>query len=307
MSHDREIDWLRSTVGVLPVEGRTIVSVRGDDAHEWLQGQLTNQCEGAKPGDAVYGFILTLKGRVMADAWVLFDDDGMWLDVPADDVDGLIERLDRYIIMEDVELERRDDLRLLLAQGPRARDVESDGWPVDRLGFGGVEWMVPADELDARLAETTARATGAGGGRVTEEAWQLAQVLEGRPRFGVDFGSNTYPQESGLTKLAVSFNKGCYVGQETVVMLENRGKAPKVLWRWQLDAETAPSQGAAILRAGEAVGEVTSAVRATGLTFALGYLKRGHEDDLEGLEVLGRAARPLGPVADRFSSPDDPG
>ena len=301
MTFEREIEWLRSTVGVLALEGRSVVAVTGEDAHEWLQGQLTNQCEGAKPGDAVYGFILTLKGRVMADAWALFDEDTIWLDVPDDDVDALIERLDRYVIMEDVELERRDDLRWLAAQGPRAHEVEGVGWPVDRLGFGGVQWMAPADDLPESLERAEASAAASGGGRVSPEAWAMAHVAEGRPRFGVDFGPWTYPQESGLTNLAVSFNKGCYVGQETVVMLENRGRAPKALWRWHLESPELPAAGSEILRAGTPVGEVTSAARVEGRTLALGFLKRGHEDELEDLEILGHSAKPLGPVADALA------
>jgi folate-binding protein YgfZ len=289
----------------LALEGRSVVAVRGEDAHEWLQGQLTNQCDGTKPGDAVYGFILTLKGRVMADAWALFDEDGVWLDVPEDDVDALIERLDRYIIMEDVELERRDDLRWLAAVGPRARDVEDGGWSVDRLGFGGVQWRVPAADLPERLERATDSAAAAGGGRVSPEAWALAHLAEGRPRFGVDFGPWTYPQESGLTTLAVSFNKGCYVGQETVVMLENRGRAPKALWRWQVESPEPPAPGSPILRAGTPVGEVTSAARVEGRTLALGFLKRGHDDGLEDLEILGHSARPLGPVAEALTPEPD--
>ena len=81
MQHVRELNWLRETVGVLCLDDRAIIAVSGDDAHEWLQGQISNQCEGAQPGDAVYGFVLTLKGRVLADVWALFHDDGIWLEV----------------------------------------------------------------------------------------------------------------------------------------------------------------------------------------------------------------------------------
>jgi folate-binding protein YgfZ len=298
MSHSRELDWLTNSVGILVPTDRTVISVGGDDAHEWLQGQITNQSEGAKPGDSVYGFVLTLKGRVMADVWAYFHGDGIWLEVPTNVVDALIERLDRYIIMEDVDLEHRPDIRILVATGPKSGDIAAEGWPADRLGTGGRTWLVDEGELSDELERASDRAAATGGGPVDAQAWHHAHVVRGRPLFGVDFGDWTYPQETGLTNLAVSFNKGCYVGQETVVMLQNRGKAPKVLWRWELNAQEPPEPKTPITREGAEVGEVTSATRAEGTVRAMGFLKRGHEADREGFEILGRAARPSGPVSD---------
>ena len=299
MPHSRELAWLEGSVGVLAPSDRAVISITGDDAQEWLQGQITNQCEGSKPGDAVYGFVLTLKGRVMADVWAYFHDEGVWLETPDNDVEALLERLDRYIIMEDVDLEHRPNLRVLIAQGPKASAVSDAGWPSDRLGTGGRAWLVERDELDAALEEARTRAVDAGGGWVSDQAWQHANVVRGRPRFGTDFGAWTYPQETGLTEVAVSFNKGCYVGQETVVMLQNRGKAPKVLWRWSIDAAKPPEPKAPIQRGAEVVGEITSAVRTDRDVRGLGFLKRGEEDAVEGLEVGGAAVTALGPVADK--------
>ena len=298
MSHARELDWLTNSVGVLAPTDRTVISLSGDDSHEWLQGQLTNQCESAKPGDSVYGFILTLKGRVMADVWAYFHDGGIWLDVPAREVDALMERLDRYIIMEDVDLDHRSSARILVALGPKNREVMSEGWPSDRLGTGGRAWFVDETDLDAELESAAQRAATAGGGRVGDAAWRHAHVTRGRPLFGIDFGDWTYPQETGLTDAAVSFNKGCYVGQETVVMLQNRGRAPKVLWRWEVDGTEPPEPKTPIMRDGAEVGEVTSAtIGARGIE-ALGFLKRGHETELEGFEIRGQSATPRGPVSE---------
>jgi len=300
MAHARELNWLRSTVGVLNLDERSIISVSGDDAFDWLQGQLSNQCEGAKPGDSVYGFILTLKGRVLADAWAFFHDDGVWLDVPSEQVDAIMERLDRYIIMEDVDLERRDDLRIMAAQGPKASEAVETSWPADRVGVGGCAWLVPVSELNEELEQVTRRASELGGGWVSLDAWGYAHVVWGRPRFGIDFGDWTYPQESGLAPLAVSFNKGCYIGQETVVMLQNRGKAPKLLWRWNIDSADPPAPKTPITRSGEKVGEVTSSVAVDGSTVALGFLKRGNEDAEGPFDVGGAKAEPRGAVAEHL-------
>jgi len=295
----RELDWLEDSVGVLTLRDRAIISVRGDDAHDWLQGQLTNRFEGLEPGASVYAFVLTLKGRILSDVFALVREDEVWLDVPAAQIDALLERLDRYIIMEDVDLAYREDLRVIAAQGPRARELDAGGWPADRLGVGGWQWVVPDAELESELERLIARSRELDGGPVSEAAWAQAHVVRGRPRFGVDFGDWTYPQESGLNPVAVSFNKGCYIGQETVVMLENRGKAPKVLWRWAIEGGAPPEAKTPITLSDLVVGEVTSSASANGSICALGYLKRGYGAEAPGgFTVGGAPARALGPVED---------
>jgi len=298
MAHARELRWLQKTVGVLDLGDRRVISVTGDDAHEWLQGQLTNDCDGKRSGDSVYGFILTLKGRVLADTWAFFHDDGVWLDVPDSQAEAVMERLDRYIIMEDVDLELEADLRWMTAQGPKAERVVDSSWPADRLGVGGRQWLVAAAELNAELERANRAAMQLDGGWVSLDAWEFAHVVWGRPLFGRDFGEWTYPQETGLTKAAVSFNKGCYIGQETVVMLENRGKAPKVLWRWRIDSDEAPEPKTPIERDGGTVGEITSAVSTGDGVVALGFLKRGHEEHSEGFSVGSAPAEARGSVAE---------
>ncbi|MGB8223323.1 MAG: hypothetical protein WCF10_12125 [Polyangiales bacterium] len=297
MTHARELDWLEHSVGVLSLHDRAVISIRGDDAREWLQGQLTNQVEGLDPGSSVYAFVLTLKGRILADVFALVREDEVWLDVPAGQTDALLERLDRYIIMEDVDLLHRKDLKVIAAQGPRAHEVTEGGWPADRLGVGGRQWVVPDAELESELERLTVRGRELGGGPISEEGWAHAHVVRGRPRFGVDFGEWTYPQESGLNLVAVSFKKGCYIGQETVVMLENRGKAPKVLWRWLIEDGALPAAKTPITVGGAVVGEVTSSTRVDGGVRALGFLKRGYEaEEPKGFTIGEASAEALGPV-----------
>ncbi|KPK15461.1 MAG: hypothetical protein AMJ62_08985 [Myxococcales bacterium SG8_38] len=297
MARAPELDWLRHTAGVLALRDRAVIAVRGDDALEWLQGQMTNDLKGIAPGNSVYGFVLTLKGRVMADAWVLGGADEIWLDVPSTEVDRLLERLDRYVIMEDVDLAHRPELRLLTAQGPKADEVSPEGWPSDRLGSGGRLWVVDEAQLEPELHRLTERCRSLGGGPIDEQAWADAHVAFGRPRFGVDFGDWTYPQETGLAPVAISFTKGCYVGQETVVMLQSRGKAPKVLWRWAIDGIEPPEGKTPIERDGTVIGEITSAARLEDGIAALGFVRRGHESGSgAGFVIGGAPARPLGPV-----------
>ena len=90
MAQSNELDWLEHSVGVLALSDRAIISVAGDDARNWLQGQITNQLEGVEPGSSVYAFVLSLKGRILGDVHVLVRDDDLWLDVPALQVDALL-------------------------------------------------------------------------------------------------------------------------------------------------------------------------------------------------------------------------
>ncbi len=294
---EEEVHWLENTVGVRVLRDRAVITVGGDDARDWLQGQITNQLEGAKPGDSIYGFVLTLKGRILADVWALFREAEVWLDVPRHQVDALLERLDRYIIMEDVDLKARDDFHIITAQGPKGDSIDGEGWSSDRLGVGGRQWVVTNDDMPAEHDRIVSQANALGGGEVSDEAWSRAHVRRGRPRFGIDFGEKTYPQESGLTPVAVSFVKGCYIGQETVVMLENRGKPPKVLWRWKIEGPEPPAARTTIMSGQTKVGEVTSAVRDGAHSVGLGYLKRGHEPaNSTQWTIEGRPAVPTGPV-----------
>lgn len=298
MSIEREVAWLRETVGLRVLPEQAVVEVTGEDALEWLQGQVTNDLSALRAGDSIYGFVLTPKGRVLADAWVTDAGEAYRLVVPASQVAPLMERLERYLIMEDVELVPRETLRVVTLQGPRAREVES-GWPADRLGSGGRDLWVEADELDTVVARLADQCALLEGGVVSEEAWSRAHVLAGVPRFGVDFGERTYPQETGLAQRAVSFSKGCYLGQETVMMLQSRGKAPKTLWRWRIERSEPTPRGTAIRSGDQVAGEITSAVAHGAETIALGFLKRGQSaSNPVGFAVEGAAARPLAPVED---------
>jgi len=276
-----EADWLTRTAGVRVLDDAALVSVSGDDARSWLNGQVTCDVRATKAGDAVYGLVLTLKGRILADAWILDRDGTFMLVAPRDVREALLERLEKYVIMEDVTLMRVDDRTVLTVQGPAAAQVVGDtleSYPCDRLGTGGRDVLVATAEADATCAALATRARAAGGGVVSDRGWELARLALARPRFARDFGEKSYPQEAGLETSAVSFSKGCYLGQEVVCMLENRGQLVRRLV--SLDVEGAPPAPGTPLCApagGEPIGEITSsAARADSATrsLALGYVKR---------------------------------
>lgn len=258
--------WLRDTVGVRLLDAG-LLRVTGPDRREWLQGQITNDVHATEEGDAVYTLLVDIKGKILADAHVLDRGEHFDLVVARDRLDALIEHLDRFLVMEEVELEAVDG-PVVTAQGPRAHEL--GGFPCDRLGSGGV------DVIGEDLEEIATRARELGGGAVDRAAWTLARLRAGRPALDIDFDRAHYPQETGLDAIAVSFEKGCYVGQEVVCMLQNRGQLRRRLV--QLFGDTEPETGAGLSADGVEVGVVTSHAldEEAGGAWALAYVKRVH-------------------------------
>jgi hypothetical protein len=273
-----EARWLVETVGVRVLPDVAVLQVAGDDARTWLNGQVTNDVRSLKKGDAVYALVIHVRGKIVADTWVIDRGDDVVLLLPRDALAKTREELERYIIMEDVTLIELEHLSVISVQGPRAADavVGEDAYPCHRLGATGFDVIVPEDQEDAALGRILERARALGGGEVGSDGWELARLRLGVPAFGADFGDQNYPQEAGLRERAVSFTKGCYVGQEVVCTLENRGQLVRRLVA--LDArDGVPVAGADLVGSdGAVLGKVTSALvdPDAGRALALGYLKR---------------------------------
>ncbi len=248
------------------VPDELVVQIEGDDARTWLNGQTTNDLKALGPEHPVYGLVLNVKGRILADALAIdHPEHGVSMVVPTSAWPTLAPHLEHYIIMEDVTLTPREDLALVTVQ--RTARPEGAGWlPHARLDGEGFDKIVPRAELEAVRSAIAARP-------VDEAELDAIRIAAARPRFARDFGETTYPQEAGLEKGAVSFNKGCYLGQEVICMLESRGKLSRRLVR----LEGAPMKVGDVLvdDAGQTIGEITSAVdRQSGA--ALGFVKRAH-------------------------------
>ena len=241
----------------------SILAVEGDDAQSWLNGQVTNDIKKLELGGTVYALALTTKGRVLADVLAMRTEQGLFIAVPTSTVDALTTQFEKYIIMEDVTL-RATDLLLVSVLGasdfaPACPFVRSK-----RFGEASLELLVSP----AALKEATA-----GLAMLTEESWEALRIAHATPRFGPDFGEKTYPQEAGLRDRAVSSQKGCYLGQEVVCMLENRGQVIRALVRLSSDATLQPGQ-ALLGEGGEVLGEITSVTSDGKTSKALGFLKR---------------------------------
>jgi folate-binding protein YgfZ len=284
MDAGAQVAAAREGVLAVPQLDRATLVITGKDRVSWLNGMLTCDLAKRAEGAAVYGLAVARNGRVIADATVVFDEAGqrLLLSVPEAVAHELRAHLEHYLVMEDAEVAPGiDGFEAWALHGPRSGDALAAtlsagafGGTLDLTGLGGAIALAPVD----RSREVAAAAAGAPHAVVgDDEGWEALRLERGVPRFGVDFDDKTYPQEAGLEKTAVSFDKGCYLGQEVVCMLELRGHVKRKLVSLVVDSTEPPARGAAVTdEAGGAAGEVTSAGASPtlGRTVALAMVKR---------------------------------
>jgi tRNA-modifying protein YgfZ len=259
-----EQDILRTGCGLLDRSERGKLALTGPEAKAFLHGQVTNDVEGLQPGEGCYAAFLTPKGKMQGDLRVLNTGDELWLDTERATLQPLFTMINRYKLGSDVELHKRTLQQGLLSLiGPDARTIAgAEGLPegehANAAGeIDGIPALIVATDVgvdlvcDAERTEELAEALRARGAReVSGDAAEALRVERGRPRFGFDMDESTIPQEAGLNERAVSFTKGCYVGQETVARLYYRGKPNRHLRGLRLSG---PAEPGAELRLGEKV------------------------------------------------------
>ena len=274
------------------LDGTARLRVTGPDRAAWLQGLLTNDIAALKPGDGCYAAYLTPQGRMIADVRVLARADHMLLDVPASQKAAVLDRLSSFIIMEDVAIEDvTDTIGRLALHGPTSASrlnvlnlAEHANVEVaigDRtiliagshdLGVSGFDVYGPPEIL-ATLHE--------GATPIDDEAWHTLRVEAGRPLFGVDMTTDTIPLEAGIEDRAISFTKGCYVGQEIIIRVMHRGHGRVARKLVGLRADGAVREGAPIAAGDRSIGHVTSAACSPRLEgwIAMGYVHRDFVED----------------------------
>jgi tRNA-modifying protein YgfZ len=264
---------LTETAGLVDRSELGKLALTGGQAAEMLNGQVSNDVEALAPGTGCYAALLTNKGKMLGDLRVLNTGEELLLLTERAALQALFDQLRRGAIGWDAELHKRTlQQGLLSVIGPRAREVTGAGdLPADEHAnrpaeVGGAPVVLVATDLGVDVvcaAENTARVSdalvAAGAVAVDEAAAEVVRVESGRPRYGIDLDDATIPQEAGLNDRAVSFTKGCYVGQETVARLHWRGKPNRHLRGLRLSAIAEPGTP---LRLGDReVGRLTSVAR----------------------------------------------
>ena len=286
-SVDEQVRALQSGCGALVLEDLAVLEARGADRASWLNGLVTQDTRAIPPGRAVYAAAVAVKGKILTDLWVCARPDALLLLVPRARAADLFAHLDRYIVMEDVSLTTLDAQVLSLQGAGAVAPPVGEVFAVDRGGFGGFDVVLTAETVDAVAAWARAEVDA---GRVTvvgAEAWSLAAVLRGVPRFGVDFDTSHFVQEAAITPRAVSFNKGCYLGQEVVCRLEMRGQVQRHLLALEVSGAV-PARGDVVKAEGQDVGVVTSVAPVGEGARVLAMVR--HAASEKPLELLGHPA-----------------
>jgi len=255
------------------------VRLRGNEAAEFLQGQVTNDVEGLAPGQGCYAALLTHKGKLRADMRLLRGEGWIWLDGEAIARRVLSHTVQTYSLGRDVRFEDVTDERAILSLvGPAARDRLDVAPPAEEHAFvEGEHGLYVATDFGVDVICNTVDAPAVREAlaveEVGEEAVECLRVESGRPRLGYDMDGDTIPQEAALNERAVSFTKGCYVGQETVARLHYKGKPNRHLRGLRLSEPAA--RGDTVAAGEREVGRVgTVSVSPTLGPVALAILRR---------------------------------
>ena len=281
----------RAGAAVCARDELAFVRVSGRDAARLLQNVVTSDIDALAVGEGQYGLALTPKGKPIADAWIVREGEDSFVcacEAPAQD--DLSAMLRRYRLASRAEIAPvTSALRLL--ERPLAAPVE--GWHSGPLGALLLADPATAQAAwDAALAESLVPIGG--------ETRETLRIEQGLPRFGVDFDDSNLPAEAGVVERAVSFTKGCYIGQEPIVRLAHRGHANRELRRLRLAASL--ELPATLLEGERDVGRVTSSPGLPeGGAAALGYVRSAVADGaaLVALDARGErvAALDAGRVA----------
>jgi folate-binding protein YgfZ len=251
-----DYELVTESAGLVDRSERAKFLVRGAEAADFLQGQVSNDVEALEPGHGCYATVLTHKGKLRTDLRILRGEDWFWLDTESIGHAVLAHMLRTYSLGRDVQFEDVTESRSLLSVvGPAARERLDAAPPAEEHAFvTGEHGIYVASHLGVDVICEPGTALDVE--PVAEEAAECVRIEAGRPRLGYDMDAETIPQEAGINERAVSFTKGCYVGQETVARLHYRGKPNRHLRGLRL-AEPA-ERGTEIVLGERVVGRVGS-------------------------------------------------
>lgn len=275
---------------------RETLRVDGPDATTWLNGLVSCDLSRLDPTRGAYGLLLSKQGKIQTDMDVIVGSSGVYASLAAGTGEAIRATLDRHLVMEDAELTLEPSVVFLRVVGSRAPEVLARlgehpavvaTGTLDWLGFDGGAVAARRTDVESVIARALELA-GDGGSRATPEEWDALRISRAFPAFGRDYGADDNPHEASLEKLAVSFSKGCYLGQEVVCMQDMRGKVKRRLISLELQADARAETGTDVFtEAGEAVGQVTSSARSGTRTLALARVRAPHFDTTESLKVGG--------------------
>jgi aminomethyltransferase len=314
---------LLQETGISRLDQTGWIRVTGEDRVRWLNGMVTNSIQQLQDGEGNYNFLLSVQGRIQGDATIFAQSDALLMETAASQLPGIMALLDRFIIMDDVELadatgSPTGEQSGLLVAGPKAallltkiglnihdlvtlqkRTIVWESAPTAVLRNDSP--LVPRFELwaDPNTSSKLFEALQNAGAIVCDaQSLEWLRILEGTPLYGTDIRDRDLPQETGQTR-ALHFAKGCYLGQEIVERIRSRGNVHRIFSAFRLDGDL-PVAGTALEADNKPVGELTSVAAiplpADGgrtLQVALGYVRREALDRNLTLHYAGGIAVPV--------------
>jgi folate-binding protein YgfZ len=310
MANESQLDAILQGAAFASIADRAFLRITGSDATRWLNGMVTNSVKDLQPGEGSYSFLLNNQGRILGDCTIYresTEDPTYLLATDKSQVDAIQQHLDKFIIMDDVELiSALEDEQSLLILGPEApAQFTILGLPLPAplhlatttTADGAVTLITPAGSLPAFELRGSAETIAALRARITipeatTEALEAHRIHAGTPRYGTDIrntdAAKDLPQETAQTH-ALHFSKGCYLGQEIVERIHSRGNVHRTFAKFTLTG-TLPTLPTPLESNGKSVGELTSAANVGDTILALGYARREALDTHQPLTYSGGTA-----------------
>ncbi|MGD0949877.1 MAG: aminomethyltransferase family protein [Candidatus Binatia bacterium] len=296
----REWSAIRQRCGLLDARFRGLLRITGSDRTTFLQGMITNDVVKLQSGQGTYAALLNIQGKVVSDLRVYVLAEELWLDLPAARASAVRQMFERHIIADDVEFVENERTALVVLEGPQAaslamgvfgesvedllplahREMRLDGdcvrlAAVTHAGESG--FVVFGDPATA--ARLWQRCQAAGAEPVGMEALDVLRLEAGIPWYGHDMDESMLISEAGL-EAAISYHKGCYLGQEVVERIAARGQVHRKLVGLVCEGQIVPPPNSKLVCDGKEAGWITSAAwsPARASIIALGYLQREYWD-----------------------------
>ncbi len=279
--HLLEYQTLREKAGYFRDDFNAGFEISGKDAVPYLQGMVSNDVQSLKPGQGCYAACLTAVGKMISDLWVYRYEEGVFVILPKSQKKKIMDHLDQFVFIEEVsfkDLEEETDLFFL--QGPLSGKLIEEvtgekimwapnshrsflwkGVPIRMVhisttGEEGFGLLIPKHATTGFLQELVKKGDSYGLRQIGPETVEVLRIEAGLPRFGIDMNESTIPLEAGLSH-AVSYTKGCYVGQEVIARATHIGHVNKALTG--LKVEGPASAGDKMIENGNEIGHLTSA------------------------------------------------
>ena len=296
---------LTEAVALIDLTSRSCMAVLGEDRVKYINGQVTNEVMGLRPGQGCYAALVNVKAKMQSDLNIYRLEDELILDFEPGLFQIVKERIEKNIVSDQVEiLDVSPHFGLLSLQGPRTCDVldslglsmpdeslahikvsipDMGEWFLmcnSRFGVMGCDLYIPIDYLAQAAERLFKEAINQKGGLVGWQATEIARVETGIPRFGSEMDQDTLPPEVNIQNRAISYSKGCYIGQEIIARIRTYGRVNRTLVGFRFDKELEESAVSGSLledESGKNIGKITSIVNSPKFgVIGLGLVRKNH-------------------------------